>query len=107
MASNITRRSLLQLSSALAGTTLLPSSPAVARAQKGRKTVLVLGAGMSGLTAALALLRRGHDVKVIEYQNRVGGRLLSLPLKGGAGDRGRRRSFSFKYALYAFLHSLF
>ena len=83
MASNITRRSLLQLSSALAGTTLLPSSPAVARAQKGRKTVLVLGAGMSGLTAALALLRRGHDVKVIEYQNRVGGRLLSLPLKGG------------------------
>jgi monoamine oxidase len=43
----------------------------------------VLGAGMSGLTAALALHRRGHDVQVIEYQNRVGGRLLSVPLKGG------------------------
>ncbi len=38
---------------------------------------------MSGLTAALSLHRAGHRVKVIEYQNRVGGRLLSIPLKGG------------------------
>lgn len=45
--------------------------------------ILVLGAGMSGLTAALALHRRGHDVTVIEYQPRVGGRLLSLPLADG------------------------
>jgi monoamine oxidase/UDP-galactopyranose mutase len=33
---------------------------------------------MSGLTAALSLLRRGHNVTVIEYQDRVGGRLLSV-----------------------------
>ena len=38
---------------------------------------------MSGLTAALSLHRAGHKVRVVEYQNRVGGRLLSLPLKGG------------------------
>ncbi|MEZ4562188.1 MAG: FAD/NAD(P)-binding protein [Thermomicrobiales bacterium] len=44
--------------------------------------VLVLGAGMAGLTAALALRRRGHDGQVIERQNRVGARLLSTPLKG-------------------------
>jgi len=44
---------------------------------------VVLGAGMAGLTAALALFRRGHDVTVLEYQNRVGGRLLSVPLKDG------------------------
>ncbi len=38
---------------------------------------------MSGLTAGLALLRRGHNVTVLEYQARVGGRLLSVPLKNG------------------------
>jgi len=38
---------------------------------------------MAGLTAALSLQRCGHDVTVIEYQDRVGGRLLSVPLKGG------------------------
>ncbi len=48
-----------------------------------QQEILVLGAGMAGLTAALALHRAGHRVQVIEYQDRVGGRLLSLPLKGG------------------------
>lgn len=48
-----------------------------------KRSVLVLGAGMAGLTAALSLLRQGHTVTVIEYQDRIGGRLLSVPLKGG------------------------
>lgn len=45
--------------------------------------IAILGAGMSGLTAALSLHRAGHKVRVVEYQNRVGGRLLSVPLQGG------------------------
>ncbi|MBW3631532.1 MAG: NAD(P)/FAD-dependent oxidoreductase [Chloroflexi bacterium] len=64
--------------------------PASGRAQSGPadlatapKKILVLGAGMAGLTAALSLHRRGHDVTVIEYQNRVGGRLISVALAGG------------------------
>lgn len=80
----------------LQGTVLasLGAASAMAQASKSRATrvtsssvakkkVLVLGAGMAGLTAALALHRLGHTVEVIEYQNRVGGRLLSVPLKGG------------------------
>src|SRR5689334_9479071 len=40
--------------------------------------VIVVGAGMSGLVAASELLRAGHEPIVIEAQQRVGGRVLTL-----------------------------
>jgi monoamine oxidase len=43
-----------------------------------RKRVIVLGAGMAGLVAAFELDRQGHDVLVLEAQNRVGGRVYTL-----------------------------
>ncbi len=46
-------------------------------------SVLVLGAGAAGLTAALALKKQGHAVTILEYQNRIGGRLWSKELLGG------------------------
>lgn len=43
-----------------------------------RKKVLILGAGMAGLTAAYELLKAGHTPIILEAQNRLGGRVLTL-----------------------------
>jgi monoamine oxidase len=45
--------------------------------------VLVIGAGMAGLTAARALAERGVKVCVVEAQDRVGGRVLTRKTAGG------------------------
>jgi monoamine oxidase len=44
-------------------------------------SVLILGAGVAGMTAALELSRAGYKVQVLEYNDRVGGR--SWTLRGG------------------------
>ena len=48
--------------------------------------VLILGAGMAGLTAARALAERGLRVCVLEARPRVGGRILSQKVEGGGTD---------------------
>ena len=44
-------------------------------------SILILGAGMAGLVAAYELRRAGYTVKVLEYNQRAGGR--SWTLRGG------------------------
>lgn len=56
--------------------------------------VLVLGAGMAGLTAAHELSRAGHEVEVLEAQTRVGGRVYTMrePFSHGLyGEAGAMR----------------
>ncbi|GAP10832.1 monoamine oxidase [Bellilinea caldifistulae] len=40
--------------------------------------VLIAGAGIAGLVAASELMRAGYEVQIIEAQQRVGGRILTL-----------------------------
>ncbi|HEX2652401.1 MAG TPA: flavin monoamine oxidase family protein [Xanthobacteraceae bacterium] len=44
-------------------------------------SVLILGAGLAGMVAALELRKAGYKVQVLEYQDRAGGR--SWTLRGG------------------------
>ncbi len=71
--------------------------PATAEARKHRKRrrkvrkadVVIVGAGLAGLTAARELTAQGKKVIVLEARNRVGGRVLNHDVGGGeVSERG-------------------
>ncbi len=88
----VTRRALVQ---ALGAAPLAAAIPAV-RAQN-RSKVVVVGAGLSGLNAALLLEEQGLDVQVIEGRERVGGRVFSQRGLPGSPESGGT-SFGAGYA---------
>jgi len=68
------RREFLKLAGARVALEALP-----VRAQVGAtKTVVVIGAGIGGLSCAYELMKSGHDVTVLEASNRTGGHVLTL-----------------------------
>lgn len=55
---------------------------------EAERDVLVVGAGLAGLTAARRLVAAGIDVEVWEARDRVGGRTLSREVAGATIDLG-------------------
>ena len=52
------------------------------------KKIIVIGAGISGLTTAYLLSKKGFDVKILEKNIAVGGSIESVIENGSLFDRG-------------------
>ncbi len=70
------RREFLRLSGFAAAGLALDPRPLARRGSPRR--IVVLGAGLAGLSAGLQLSEAGHDVVILEAQRRPGGRVLTL-----------------------------
>jgi monoamine oxidase len=87
VSTSVSRRRFLAGSAATAGGVFLPApSQAAATPRKPAHRyadVIVVGAGLAGLSAARRLVADGHSVAVLEARDRVGGRTLNHPLPHG------------------------
>lgn len=70
------------------------------------KSIAVLGAGLTGLTAAHRLVQRGHRVRLFEQSGRVGGAIRSERTDGWLVEAGPNTMLSGEPALTALLQEL-
>ncbi|WP_226577903.1 flavin monoamine oxidase family protein [Halobacillus litoralis] len=71
-----------------------------------RKRVLILGAGMAGLVAGSLLKQAGHDVTILEANDRIGGRVYTIRTpftNGNYIDAGAMRLPTNHSLVYAYI----
>jgi monoamine oxidase len=85
----VTRRRLIGTAAVGAAGATLPAAAEAAKRKRPRRKappkadVIVVGAGLAGLTAARNVRKAGKSVLVVEARKRVGGRVLNHRLDGG------------------------
>ncbi|NDU73426.1 FAD-dependent oxidoreductase [Actinomadura sp. DSM 109109] len=87
----VSRRRLLgtgALTAAGAAVSAAAAPSAAARTAPLTADVVVVGAGLSGLTAARDLVAAGRSVVVLEARERPGGRVYGMPLGDGTTNEG-------------------
>jgi predicted NAD/FAD-dependent oxidoreductase len=72
---------------------------------RGEADCIVIGAGMAGLTAAIALQQAGRSVLVLDKGRGVGGRMATRRVGGGAVDHGAQLVVAWGQAFRGQLHS--
>ena len=107
----ISRRQLLQIAGTVGGSAamyklavgmeMLPgiadsvARPDLAPVPKGTQKVVILGAGIAGLTAAYELDRKGYEVIVLEASHRAGGRNMTVRHGDVVDEIGNRQVCEF------------
>ncbi|HSS20037.1 MAG TPA: FAD-dependent oxidoreductase [Pyrinomonadaceae bacterium] len=78
----VKRRAFLKQSAASAALVIWPVKSIDAATNffgaAATKKVIIIGAGLAGMSAALELTQAGYDVKILEARTRVGGRVFTI-----------------------------